>query len=83
MEIGKQFGIVIIAFAAAAAVLVISYGVFKKKHEGEKKYPWGKVILYFLFVGYLGVLSYVTVLSGLALYDGMTNLHLFRALREA
>ncbi len=82
-ELKTSLGLVMIAFVAAVAVLAIGYGIFKAKHQGKKKYPWGKAVLCILFAGYLGVLLYATVLRGYASYQGDKNLHLFRAWREA
>jgi len=41
--------IVLLLFAGilAAAAIAVTYLIFRKKHKGEKKFPWGKIILYF------------------------------------
>lgn len=81
LKLENSFGLIMIAVAAAAVALIISYIVCKRKHNG--KYPWGKAILFLLFAGYLGVLLCATVLRSDSLYLGERNLHLFRAWREA
>ena len=42
--------LVLLAGILAAAVIAVAYLIFKKKHKGEKKFPWGKIILYLLLV---------------------------------
>lgn len=72
--------------AAAAALCACLIGVFyirHRKHYGkEQPFPWRRVILCLLSVGYLSILMYVTVFRYIAGASGF-NFHLFRAWREA
>ena len=47
-----------------------------------RKFPWGKAILWLMFIGYCAVVAYATILRGVGGYREW-NLHLFRAWREA
>ena len=44
-ELNSILVLLLLAGILAAAVIAISYLIFKKKHKGEKKFPWGKIIL--------------------------------------
>lgn len=62
----------------AAAALV-----YKKKYGLDRKFPWGRVLLWLALAGYLAMVLYVTVFR---LGHGtwrQANWHLFRAWREA
>ena len=81
-ELKQSFLLVLLAGLAAVAVLAVTYGLHKKKYQGERKYPWGKALLYLMLVGYLAIVLYATVLRG-TVGIRQVNLHLFRAWREA
>ena len=81
-ELRTSLGLVFAAGAAALAVLAVSYVVHRKKHRGVRKYPWGKALVWLLFVGYCAIVLYATILRGMGGYREW-NLHLFRAWREA
>lgn len=81
-ELKNSFGLVLLAGIAAMAVLAVTYSTHKKKYNGEKKFPWGKAILWLVFVGYMAVVLYATILRNSGGYREW-NLHLFRAWREA
>ena len=78
-------GMALATFAVALCCVgvAVAYVVFRLVTKGKKRFPWGKVILSLMLVGYLAVLVYVTLLRyGGGGYSDM-NLHLFRAWREA
>lgn len=81
-ELRRSFTLVFLAGIAAVAVLVIAYLIHKGKYKGEKKFPWGKALLWLMFIGYLAIVLSVTILRGTGGYREW-NLHLFRAWREA
>ena len=74
--------LVLFAGVIAVAVVAIIYLIHKRKFKGEKKFPWGKTLLWLLFLGYLVIVLYATILRGYGGYREW-NLHLFRAWREA
>jgi len=39
-ELNSILVLLLLAGILAAAVIAISYFIFKKKHKGEKKFPW-------------------------------------------
>ncbi len=59
----------------------VSYAIFRMKYKGTRKYPFARVILWLMLAGYIAVVMTATMLRGDG-YNG-TNLHLFRAWREA
>lgn len=81
-ELKNSLALVILAAIFASFTLIVAYLIYKKKHRGEKKFPWGKVILYFIMAAYLLVVLYATILRHAGGYREW-NLHLFRAWREA
>lgn len=74
--------LVLLAGIGVAVILGISYSVHKRKYKGEKKFPWGKVFLWLIFIGYLAVVLYATTFRS-SFGHRAFNLHLFRAWREA
>lgn len=74
--------LVLLVGIAASAVLGITYFIHKRKYKGKKKYPWGKVFLCLVFIGYLAVVLYATTFRA-SFGHRAYNLHLFRAWREA
>lgn len=81
-ELRRSFTLVFLAGIAAAVVLVAACLIHKRKYKGEKEFPWGKALLWLLFVGYMAIILSVTILRGIGGYREW-NLHLFRAWREA
>ena len=81
-ELRTSLGLVCVAGMAALAVLAVIYAVHKKKFGGERKFPWGKAVLWVMFIGYCAIVLYATILRGTGGYREW-NLHLFRAWREA
>lgn len=82
-ELRNSIALIIPAGILAAIVILVSYLLFKKKYKGDKKFPFGRIFLYLLFVGYLLIVVYATFLRGYGGYRRELNLHLFRAWREA
>lgn len=78
-ELKNSIGLVILAGFLAAIVIVVVYFLFKKKYKGDKKFPWGKILMYLLFAGYFLIVLYATILRGQGGYRREFNLHLFRA----
>ena len=74
--------LVLLAGIAAAAVVAVAYLIHKRKYRGEQKFPWGKTVLWLVFLGYLVIVLYATILRNAGGYRDW-NLHLFRAWREA
>ncbi len=82
-ELNNILVLLFLAGILAAAVIAVVYFVFRKKHNGEKKFPWGKIILYLLLVGYLFIVISATILRKAGGFRREYNLHLFRAWLEA
>ncbi len=81
-EFKNSLGLVLIAGIGALVILAVSIVLHKKKYKGQQKYPWGKALLLMMFVGYMAIVLYATMLRGSGGYREW-NLHLFRAWREA
>ena len=56
-------------------VLFCSKKLFNKKYKGTKTFPTKKYLLFVIFIAYLAVLFYATLLRGA--YSRGMNLHLF------
>lgn len=74
--------LVLLAGIIAVGVVVFIYLLHKRKYNGEKQFPWGRTFLWLLFLGYLVIVLYATILRNAGGYREW-NLHLFRAWREA
>ena len=74
--------LVLIAGALFAVVVTAAYFFHKRKFHGEKKFPWGKVVLWLLFAGYIAIVLYATLMR-MSGFHMQYNLHLFKAWREA
>ena len=81
-ELKNSFGLVFLAGIGALMVLCVVYFIHRKKFGRERKFPWGRAVLYLLLAGYLAIVLYATLLRGVGGYR-QVNLHLFRAWREA
>ena len=80
-KLSDAIPLAIIAVVLCAASVCVAYFIFKAKYKGEKKFPFAKVILWLALTGYVAIVLAVTVLRGAGLRG--SNLHLFRAWREA
>ncbi len=67
----------------AAAVIAVSFLLFKKKYKNEKRFPFGMIILYLMFAGYLFVVISATILRKTGGSCREYNFHLFRAWLES
>lgn len=78
----NSIGLVLVAGVLFAVAVTAAYFIHKRKFHGEKKFPWGKVLLWLMFIGYLVIVLYATLMrmSGVR---AQYNLHLFKAWREA
>lgn len=79
----KSLILVLLAVILAGAVLGVIYLVHRRKYKGQKKFPWGKALLWLVFLGYLVIVLYATMLRWDGFFHRQWNLHLFRAWREA
>lgn len=82
-ELKNSLVLVFLAGIAVAGVLVVCCRIHTKRHGGQKKFPWGKVVIWLMFAAYLVILIYATMLRGAGVFRRHWNLHLFRAWREA
>lgn len=82
-ELKNSLGLVLLAGVLALAGLVIGYFIHKHKYKGEKKFPWARIFLWLVFLGYLVIVVYATMLRWSGFFRREWNLHLFRAWREA
>ena len=81
-ELKNSMGLVILAVAAAGLILGACWFAHKRKYKGSRKFPLGKALLWVVFIGYLAIVFYATILR--SSFGGREwNLHLFRAWREA
>lgn len=81
-QLQNSLVLVLLAGIIAVGAVAITYIVHKRKYKGEKKFPWGKTFLWLVFLGYLVIVLYATILRNAGGYREW-NLHLFRAWREA
>jgi len=82
-ELGNILTLLVLAGVVAAVGIGLAYLIFRKKHRGEKKYPWRKILLYLALVGYLFIVVCATILRKMPGFYKEYNLHLFRAWIEA
>ncbi len=82
-ELKNSLVLVLLAGVFAGAGLAVAYYIHKKKHKGQRKFPWGKVVLWLTFLGYLLIVLYATMLRWSGFFHREWNLHFFRAWREA
>ena len=82
-ELKNSIALVLLAGILATVVLAAAYLIHRRRHRGEKKFPWGKVLLWLAFLGYLIIVIYATMLRWSGFFHREWNLHLFRAWREA
>ena len=82
-ELKNSLVLVLLAGVLAAAGLAVAFIVHKKKYKGQRKFPWGKVFLWLMFLGYLLIVIYATMLRWSGFFHREWNFHLFRAWKEA
>ena len=78
-QLQNSLVLVLLAGIVALAVIAVTYFFYKKK---GKRFPWRKAALWLVFLGYLVIVLYATILRNAGGYREW-NLHLFRAWREA
>lgn len=81
-QLQNSLVLVLLAGIIAVGAVTITYLVHKRKYKGVKKFPWGKTFLWLVFLGYLVIVLYATILRNAGGYREW-NLHLFRAWKEA
>lgn len=81
-ELKNSLMLCLLALIGALCILAASYVFHRKRYKGERQYPWGKALLWLVFVGYIAILLYATMLRGTGGFREW-NLHFFRAWREA
>ena len=77
-----SLALVLIAGVMFAVVVMAAYCIHKRKFHGEKKFPWGKVVLWLAFAGYVMIVLYATLMR-MSGFHMQYNMHLFKAWREA
>ena len=82
-ELNSILVLLLLAGILAATVIGVAYLIFKKMHKGEKKFPWGKIVLSLIFAGYLFIVFSATILRKTGNFRREYNFHLFRAWIEA
>ena len=82
-ELKNSISLLILAGFLAIFVITISYIIFRKKSPDNHAFPWKRIFSVLLFVGYLLVILYATLLRGHSSSYRQFNIHLFRAWREA
>ena len=78
-QLQNSLVLVLLAGIVALAVIAVTYFFYKKK---GKRFPWRKAALWLVFLGYLVIVLYATILRNAGGYREW-NQHLFRAWREA
>lgn len=81
-ELRRYFVLAVLAGIFVLVLFCIIRAVFRRKYGAEWKFPWRKMILPLMFVGYLALVFFVTNFRSAGIYR-QVNLHLFRAWREA
>ena len=79
----RSLVLVLLGGIVAGGALAVIFVLHKRKYKGEKKFPWGKALLWLIFLGYLLIVIYATMLRWSGFFHREWNLHLFRAWREA
>ena len=81
-ELRRYSVLALLAGIFVLALFCIVRAVFRRKYGPERKFPWTKLILPLIFVGYLALVLFVTNFRTSGMHREV-NLHLFRAWREA
>ncbi len=74
--------LVLLIGIGAAAALGVAYLIHRRIYGGERKFPWSKIFLWLLFIGYLAVVFFATNFRT-SMGRRQVNYHLFRAWLEA
>ena len=81
-ELRRYFVLALLAGLFAAGVVLIFRYFYRRKFGKDVKFPWQRVILPLVFLGYLALVFFVTNFR-VGHMRREVNLHLFRAWREA
>lgn len=81
-ELKNSLGLVLPAVLMAVSLFLGIHLFLKKKYGREFRFPWRKIVLLLVTVGYATVVLYATFFRGSG-YSREWNFHLFRAWREA
>lgn len=81
-ELRRYFVLALIAVFFATAVFFVVRFFYRRKYGKDKKFPWKRMVLPLMFIGYLALVFFVTNLRTSHMHREV-NLHLFRAWREA
>lgn len=81
LQSGLAFALIPVALFAVG--VLIAYFVFRARYKDTQKFPWMKVILILMLIGYIAVLAFLTILRSPSSGYRNINLHIFRAWREA
>ena len=81
-ELRRYFVLALLAGLFAAAVLLVFRFFYRRKYGKDVKFPWKRILLPLLFLGYLALVFFVTNFR-VGHMRREVNLHLFRAWREA
>ena len=81
-ELRRYFVLALLAGLFALGVVLVFRSFYRRKFGKDVKFPWKRVLLPLLFLGYLALVFFVTNFrTGYMRREA--NLHLFRAWREA
>ena len=81
-ELRRYSALALIACVFTAAVFGVIRFFYWRKYGREKKFPWKRLFMPLLFLGYLALVFFVTNFRTSHMHREV-NLHLFRAWREA
>ena len=81
-ELRRYSALAMIAVFFTAMLCWLARYFYRRKYGAEKKFPWRKLILPLLFLGYLALVFFVTNFRASRIHREV-NLHLFRAWKEA
>lgn len=81
-QLQNSLGLVILAGASFLAAVAAAYWSHKRRSHGKKNFPWGRALVWLVFVCYGAVVVYATFFRSSG-GSREWNLHLFRAWREA
>ena len=81
-ELRRYFVLALLAGFFAGSVLLIVRYFYRRKYGWDVKFPWKRILLPLLFLGYLALVFFVTNFR-VGHMRREANLHLFRAWREA
>lgn len=82
-ELRNSIGEAVAVCVLAALGIGAYYFHHKKKYQGQKKFPWLRVLLILALVGYLVIVDYATMGRLSSIGASGVNFRLFRAWKEA